>query len=117
MECPARLTALRGRRRRSAARTGAIAGTERHDECRTLTDARAADLDVAAVQPDQIVDDRQAEPETTVSTCRRAVRLPEPIEHVRQKSGIDADAGIHDLDPDALVDLAPRSPRCGRHSG
>ena len=83
---------------------GPVAGTERHDERRALTDARAADLDLAAVQPDQIVDDRQAEPETAVSTCRRAVGLPEPIEHVRQERGIDADAGIRDLDPDALVD-------------
>ena len=104
MEWPARLTALRGRRRRSVARAGAVAGAERHDERRALTDARAADLDLAAVQPHQIVDDRQTEPETTVSTRRRAVGLPEPIEHVRQKGGIDADAGVRDLDPDALVD-------------
>ena len=95
---------------------GRIAGAERHDECRALTDARAADFDVASMQPNQIVNDRQTEPETTVSTRRRAVSLPEPIEHVRQKGGIDADAGVRDLDPNALVDLGRAAPRCGRRS-
>ena len=78
---------------------------QRHDERRALADAGAAHLDLAAVQPHQIVHDRQAEPEAAVATRRRAVGLPEAVEHVRQKGGIDADAGIRDLDPDAPVDL------------
>ena len=82
---------------------GFVAGAERHHEGRSLTDAGAADFDLAAVQPHQIVDDRQTEPQAAVSTRRRAVRLPEAIEHVGQKGGIDADAGVRDFDPDARV--------------
>ena len=45
------------------------------------------------MQLNQIVNDRQAEPEPSVDG-RRAVRLAEPIEHVRQECGIDADARV-----------------------
>ena len=108
MDWPSRLIALRARPRRSVARPGAVAGPERHDECRALIEAGAAHFDVASVQQHQVVHDRQTESQTTVSARRGAVSLPEPIEHMWQKCGLDADAGIHHLDLNAPYRLVRR---------
>jgi len=85
--------------------SGRLAGMKRQNECRTLVDARAADFDVASMELNEIVNNRETEPEPPMPARRRAVRLPEPIEYVRQEPGIEADAGVRHLDPNALVDL------------
>ena len=69
-----------------------------HGECRALADAGALGVHRAAVHADQIVDDRQTQPEAAVRARRAAVALTEALEHVRQKAGIDAASGIGDDD-------------------
>ena len=109
IEWPARLDRpCAAAARRSAARAGASPARSVTTNVAPWPTPGAAHLDLAAVQPHQIVDDRQAEAEPAVAPRRRAVGLPEPIEHVRQKRAVDADAGIGDFDPDALVDLRRR---------
>ena len=44
----------------------------------------------AAVQLDQVLDDRQPQPEAAVAARGRGVRLAEALEHVRQELGRDA---------------------------
>src|SRR5262245_7190262 len=82
-----------------------FAGAERHDERRALIDAWARDFNLAAVQPDEIVDDRQPQPETTVPARGRTVRLAKSVEDVRKKGGIDADPAIGDRNADAPINL------------
>src|SRR5207237_5427785 len=52
--------------------------------------AVAGGRDRPAVRLDQMLDDREPEPETAVAACRRAVRLSERLEYVRQELGPDA---------------------------
>ena len=49
--------------------------------------ARAVDSDAAAVQLDDLPDEREAQPETAVAAARRRIGLAEPIEDVGQESG------------------------------
>src|SRR5205814_10397357 len=50
-----------------------------------------------AVKLDEVAHDREAEPEATLAASRRAVRLPEALEDVRQEFRSDADARVaHD---------------------
>ena len=107
MQWPARLDVLRARLR-ARPDGGAALAAQRHGEGRALADAGAAHVDVAAVQPHEIVDDRQPEPETAVAARRRAVGLAEAIEHVRQERAVDADAGVGDLDANAVADRSAR---------
>ncbi len=86
-----------------------------HDEGRPLPLSRALDLGRAAVQLDQVADDRQAEPEPAVGAGDRPVGLAEAVEDVRQEVGADADAGVGHPDDGvapllAQADLDPARP-------
>jgi len=85
-----------------------IAGTERDRECRSSTEAGTRGLDLAVLQPDELANDGEAKAEAAVAACSRAVRLPEPIEHMRKKAGVYPDSGIGDFDFDAAIQL-PRA--------
>ena len=66
----------------------------------------------AAVRLDDALDDRQAEAGAMLS---RLARLPQPLEHVRQVFGGDADAGVRHPEQDVPVarrraDGDPRRP-------
>src|SRR5439155_13066258 len=65
-----------------------------HGERRAQVRPRALGLHVAAVQLDQMTNDREPESQTAVGTRARAVGLPEAIEDVRQELGRDAAAGV-----------------------
>ena len=75
-----------------------------HDERRALALAGALGPHRAAVQLDQLLDDRQAQPQPAVAAGRRGVGLAEPLEDVRQELGPDAHAGVDDGDLDVRVD-------------
>src|SRR5690606_22495275 len=67
---------------------------------------------VAAVQLDDVPDEREPETEATDPSRGRAVRLLEAIEHVREKARIDAGAGIGHAEDDVrplLPDLDPNA--------
>jgi len=70
-----------------------IAGTERDRECRSSTESGTRGLDLAVLQPDELANDGEAKAEAAVAACSRAVRLPEPIEHMRKKAGVYPDSG------------------------
>ena len=56
-----------------------------HGERRAPSLAAAFNADRPAVRLDEVLDDRQPEPETAVTPRRRAIRLPERLEHRRQE--------------------------------
>ncbi len=66
------------------------------DEGRAKTCAAAGRVDRAAVQLDEVADDRESEPEAAVLARAGRVLLAEAIEDVRQELGLDADPGIAD---------------------
>ena len=79
-------TALRGNRRRHAPVVRGSAGQrQRDDERRSAAFARAGGTDGAAVQLDEVLDDRQAEAQPAVQAGRRGVGLAEALEDVRQE--------------------------------
>ena len=63
-------------------------------ERRARAFARALGADRAAVQLDQLLDDRQAQPQAAVAAGGGGVGLAEAVEHVRQELGRDALAGV-----------------------
>ena len=66
---------------------------------------------------DELLDDGEAQAEAAVHARRRGVLLPEALEHVREKIGPDADAGVRHADLDVGVDaLEPdlHPPAAGR---
>src|SRR5207244_12316858 len=73
-------------------------------EGRAPTVAVAVDANRAAVQLDDVTDDRQTEPESAVGPGGRALRLPEPVEDVRQEGGLDPLTGVAHGDLDVRVD-------------
>ncbi len=73
-----------------------------------------AACDGAAVQLDQVADERQAEAEPGVPARRRAVGLLEALEHVREHVGRDALPGIAHDDLDVGVTAAAGAPGCAR---
>ena len=85
-----------------------------HDEGRALALSRAARADRPAVQLDQVLHDRQPETQAAELTSRRRVRLPKPLEYVRQGTRgsmpmpvsaiADLDVGVDPLQGD--LDLA-----------
>jgi len=52
---------------------------------------------------DHVTDDRQTEAQSAVLTCRRAIRLPEPIEDIGQELRINAHPSIRDGNLDLTV--------------
>src|SRR5207302_4950392 len=56
-----------------------------------------------AVHLDEMADDGEAQPQTALGAARRAVRLPEAIEDVRQEVRRDADPGVADDDLDLAL--------------
>src|SRR5258707_4565009 len=60
--------------------------------------ARTLDLDPAVVHIDQMSHDRQSQSQAPLRARSRSIRLPEPIENVRQKLRADANASVRDLD-------------------
>ena len=58
-------------------------------------------IDLAAMQGDQALDDRQSEPGAVVAAVIGRARLEERIAEPRQVAFADADAGILDRDGDA----------------
>jgi hypothetical protein len=79
-----------------------IGGDERETDSKgsPLPDPAAFDVDVTAVQFDQLLDYRQSELQSAMSTSCRGIPLLKPVENIRQKIGCDAftnlglDAGI-----------------------
>ena len=61
-------------------------------------------MDRAAVQLDDVADDRQAQAEAAGLARRAGVGLAEPLEHERQELRLNADAGVADDDLDVRVD-------------
>src|ERR1043165_3059173 len=78
-------------------------------ESRTLIRAVTLGPRRAAVQLDEVTNDRESESQTTVVSRRRAVCLAEAIEDVRQEVGPDADAGIIHDDLHVRVDPLQRN--------
>ena len=90
---------------RRGRRMASTASTRRHrdqrdrqqdGERRAAILALAVGRDRAAVQLDQVLDEREAEAEAAVRARAGAVGLPEPLEDVRQHRGRDALAGVAD---------------------
>jgi hypothetical protein len=52
----------------------------------------------SALQLDQMLDDGEPQAQASVSACRRGIRLPEALEHVRDELGFYADPGIGGAD-------------------
>src|SRR3954453_11118702 len=73
-----------------------------HEAC-ALIAARTVGGHPASVQVDQVTHDRETQTEAALRARGAAVSLPEAIEHVREKRGIDPDAGIGDGDLYAFV--------------
>ena len=100
----------RGRRSRGAARRR----FQPDREGGAAIDAGALGADRSFLRLDEVAGDEQAEAETADRTRRRAVALAEPLEHVRQGRGVDADAGVHDrtsmLPPADTISIATRPP-------
>ena len=69
---------------------------QRHPERRPERVAAAVDADGAAVQLDDLADQREPEAQSAVAAARRRIGLPEAIEHVWQELGRDALAGVAD---------------------
>ena len=65
---------------------------------RVPSPSRLAISTLAAVQRDQALDDRQAEPGAVVAAVVGRARLEERIADARQIVGADADAGVLDRD-------------------
>lgn len=61
-----------------------------------MPQADALRLDRAPVRFDQLLDDRQSQPQAAVPPCGRGVGLSKAFEHVGQKVRLDALAGITD---------------------
>ena len=57
---------------------------------------------------DEVLHDREAEPEAAVMAGRGGIALAEALEDVRQDLGADALAGVAHLHVDVAVDLAQR---------
>src|SRR3981081_4712064 len=77
-----------------------IGGDERATDSKgsPLPDPAAFDVDVTAVQFDQLLDYRQSELQSAMSTSCRGIPLLKPVENIRQKIGCDAFTGINDAD-------------------
>ena len=95
------------RRRGQLGRRAGVAG-QPQPERRALVLAAALDAHRAAVQLDEVPDDRHAEAEAAVPAAHGAVGLPEPIEHERQELRRDADAGVGHLDLRIAFDFSQR---------
>src|SRR5262249_22443097 len=85
---------------------------ELHHERRALSFAGAFRVHAAAVQLDEVPDQREADPPAALSARVPAVALGQAIEDERQDLGADAPAGVADDDfdvrPDPLqLDLDP----------
>src|SRR6202011_3940503 len=61
---------------------------------RSLPEPAAFGPDVAAMQFDQLLDDRQSESQPSMSTSCRRISLSKPFENIRQKIRCDAFTGI-----------------------
>ena len=68
-----------------------------HGDARALAEP-AADIDLAAVQADQALDDRQAEPGPVLAAVIRCIGLEEGFAQARQVGLADADAVVLDGD-------------------
>src|SRR4029078_10610672 len=97
----------RDRTRRERADTGSLLRVRRgvlrvhgkpDPERGALALALAARLDRSAVQVDQLLHDREPEPEPAEAARRRRVGLAEAIEEMRQEVRADPDARIADLE-------------------
>ena len=98
----------RGRSRMDP-RTSFVDGMHDHDgnlhaERGALIDTAARRFDGAAVHLRQLPGNRQAQAQSAALARDAGIRLTEPLEHVRQELGRDADAGIADRDFDVRVD-------------
>src|SRR3954464_10919740 len=83
--------------RPAAGRGRQVAGAPRRQadpERRAPLPPAALGADRAAVQLDEVADDRQAEAETAMAPLRAGVPLAKPLEDVRQKCFRDARSGI-----------------------
>src|ERR1700726_1520736 len=77
-----------------------IGGNERESNSKgsPLSDSAAFDVDVAAVQFYQLLDYRQSEPQSAMSTSYRGIPLLKPVENIRQEIGCDTFTSINDAD-------------------
>ena len=75
-----------------------------YDESCALSSAAALGADGAAVQFNDVQDDRQTQAQPAMFSCTAAVGLTKAVEHMRQKLRIDTLAGVADdeLDGRAL---------------
>ena len=84
-----------------------------HHEGAPLPCSAAMGDDRPAVHLDQMLHQRQAEPQPAVPSLRAAVSLAEAIEHERQQVGRDPLPRIGDAHLDVRVDVAPTRPARG----
>src|SRR5438128_3708762 len=89
--------------RHARSRLRALAHRERDDEDRAPVLARALRAHGAAVKLDDVLHQREAEPEAAVRARARAVALAERLEDVRNELRRDPDARVGDDDLDARL--------------
>ena len=75
-------------------------GGQADGELAPLAGALARGRDAPAVHLDELLDERQADPEPALGAGQRAVPLGEEVEDAGQQLGRDADARVPDLDDD-----------------
>jgi len=105
-----RVTGPRERFPRSGQRRGSKGRNRQpHDERRALALPVTARFDAAPVQFDEMLYNRQAEPETAVRACHGGVLLPEGLKDVREEWRRDASSRVgHDSShtaPELLGDV------------
>src|SRR5688572_18924922 len=71
-----------------------------HAESGSLAFARARRIYGAAMHFDDVANNRKTEPEAAGFAGRARLRLPEPLEYVREEIGLDSDARVADHDFD-----------------
>src|SRR5262245_6354199 len=86
-------------------RDGLLLGRDRntHPEPVPMPPPSAVRRYCPAVQLRQVARDVEADPQPAIAPCRRAVRLPETVEDVRQDVRANADAVVPDRDLDGPV--------------
>src|SRR5262245_59000625 len=96
----------RGMRRMRALRLALRRGDDEREidgERGPASFAGALGAQTAAVKLDELLRDREPEPEAAIDSARGTVFLREPVEHLRQEGGRDPDAGIADRQLDVRV--------------
>ena len=65
-------------------------------------DPVASRVHCSRVETDEIVHDCEAESKAAIESRRSTVRLTKTVEHMRQKAGVDSNAGVFDFDANVV---------------